>query len=200
MFTRIRWMAFGVAAGVVADRVWFEQCKPEAERYPWLRQQMNAAVNPWLMQHGIPGGPAGEIGTLEHVGRHSGSAFFTPVHPTVHDDVVLIPAPLGSGSQWARNVLHAGRARLQLHETLYDLDRPELITITEAGIVPAAVAAPFDHLGWRYVRLHLVTSVPGTFATHQASMPAPKMGEPPLEGTYELPAEPVPAEPALSPA
>jgi hypothetical protein len=199
MFTRMRWLVLGIAAGVVADRIWFEQCKPEAARYPWLRQQMNATVNPWLLEHGIPGGPKGEIGTLEHVGRHSGTTFFTPVHPTIHGETVLIPAPLGVGSQWARNVLEAGRARLQLRETLYELDRPELITITEAGLVPPPIAAPFDHLGWRYVRLRVGASVPGTFAAHRAAE-AGGVSEPPLEGTYELPAEPRPAERELTPA
>jgi hypothetical protein len=99
---------------------------------------------------------------------------------------------LGVGSQWARNVLDAGRARLQFRETLYELDRPELITVSEAGLVPAQIAAPFDHMGWRYLRMHLVARVPGTFATHKISMPAmdEPLAEPPLEGSYEIPVEP----------
>ena len=48
--------------------------------------------------------------TLRHVGRTSGAVHLTPVHPTVRGDALLIPAPLGAGSQWARNVLHAGAA------------------------------------------------------------------------------------------
>jgi hypothetical protein len=153
---------------------------------------MNSTVNPWLMEHGIPGSAKAEIATLEHVGRKSGTTYFTPIHPTIHDDVVLIPAPLGVGSQWARNVLESGRARLQFHETLYELDQPELITVTEAGMVPPPVAGPFDHMGWRYLRMHLVASVPGTFATHEISIPATAQpfAEPPLEGPYEIPVEP----------
>lgn len=200
MFTRIRWMTYGIAAGVVADRIWREQRKPEAARYPWLRQRMNAMVNPWLMEHGIAGGATGEIACLEHVGRRSGTTFFTPVHPTIQDDVVLIPAPLGTGSQWANNVLEAGRARMQLRETLYELDQPELIPISEAGLVSPQVAMPFDHLGWRYMRLHLVTSVPGTFSTHGKSVDASEQAEPPLEGAYEIPVEPKMVEREGSPA
>jgi hypothetical protein len=193
MFTRIRWMGYGVVAGIAAHRVWTELRKPAPEQFPWLRQRMNLTLNPWLMEHGIPGSARAEIGTLEHVGRTSGTTFFTPVHPTIHDDIVLIPAPLGVGSQWARNVLATGRARLQLHETLYELDRPEMITVTEAGLVAPQLAAPFDHMGWRYVRLHLVTSVPGTFAAHGMSLPADhgeRRAEPPLESAYEIPVEP----------
>jgi deazaflavin-dependent oxidoreductase (nitroreductase family) len=145
------------------------------------------------MEHGIPGSEKAEIATLEHVGRKSGTTYFTPVHPTIHEETVLVPAPLGVGSQWARNVLDAGRARLQFHETLYELDQPELITVTDAGMFPPQVAGPFDRMGWRYLRMHRVAEVPGTFATHKVSMPAVEghaVAEPPLEGSYKIPVEP----------
>ena len=203
MFTRIRWMTMGVVVGLVAGRTWSEVQKPAEEQFPWLRVRMNGMVNPWLMGHGLVGGAKAEIATLEHVGRTSGTTFFTPVHPTVRDDVVLIPAPLGVGSQWARNVLKAGRARIQLHETLFELDQPELITVSEAGMVAPQLADPFDRMGCRYMRLHLAAAVPGTFASHGASMPAPqgaRATEPPLEGTYEIPVEPRTVEPEVAPA
>lgn len=192
MFGAIRWMVVGAAIGLAADRVRSELQKPAADQFPWLRARMNDTVNPWLLEHGVPGSAKAEIATLAHVGRTSGTTFFTPVHPTFHDDTVFIPAPLGVGSQWARNVLQAGHAQLQFHETLYELDRPELITVTETGMFPERIAAPFDHMGWRYLRLHLVAAVPGTFATHGTTMPAvggvPVM-EPPLGGAYEIPVE-----------
>jgi len=203
MLTRIRWMAAGIWIGVMGHRVWMELQKPAPEQFPWFRQRMNKTVNPWLMEHGIPGSARGEIATLEHIGRKSGTTFFTPVHPTIRGDVVLIPAPLGVGSQWAQNVLAAERARLQLHETLYELDAPEMITVTEAGLVTPQLAAPFDHMGWRYLRLHLTASVPGTFAGHHMSLPADNgmpLPEPPLEGAYEIPAEPRMVEREATPA
>lgn len=193
MFGAIRWMAAGAAIGFAADRVVRELQKPAEDQFPWLRRQMNTTVNPWLMEHGIPGSEKAEIATLEHVGRKSGTTYFTPVHPTIHEETVLVPAPLGVGSQWARNVLDAGRARLQFHETLYELDQPELITVTDAGMFPPQVAGPFDRMGWRYLRMHRVAEVPGTFATHKVSMPAVEghaVAEPPLEGSYEIPVEP----------
>ena len=186
-------LVVGGAIGFAVDRVSMELRKPAADQFPWLRRRMNDSVNPWLMEHHIPGSATAEIATLEHVGRKSGTTYFTPVHPTLRDDAVLIPAPLGVGSQWARNVQEAGRARLQFHETLYDLDRPELITVAEAGLVPPQVAGPFDHMGWRYLRMHRVAAVPGTFVTHKLSMPAidgvPVM-DPPLEGRTTSPWSP----------
>jgi len=186
-------LVIGGTIGFVANRVSMELRKPAADQFPWLRARMNDRVNPWLMEHHIPGSATAEIATLEHVGRTSGTTYFTPVHPTIRDDVVLIPAPMGVGSQWARNVQQAGHARLQFHETLYDLERPELITVAEAGMVPPQIAGAFDRMGYRYVRLHLVASVPGTFVTHSRPMPAidgvPVM-DPALGQPYDIPVEP----------
>jgi hypothetical protein len=193
MFRTLRLLAIGAGIGVAVDRIAIELRKPAADQFPWLRERVNRTVNPWLIEHGVPGSARAEIATLEHVGRTSGTTYFTPVHPTIRDAVVLVPAPLGTGSQWARNVQAAGHARLQFHETLYELDQPELITVAETGMFPPAVAAPFDRMGWRYLRMHLVAAVPGTFATHATAVPHPAgvpVMEPPLEGTYEIPVEP----------
>ena len=181
----------GIAIGVGVDRLAQELRRPAAEQFPWLRERMNDRVNPWLLDHRIPGSEKAEIATLEHVGRTSGALYFTPVHPTLHGDAVLIPAPLGVGSQWAQNVLHAGRARLQLHDRLYDLDAPELITVEASGMFPSAIAAPFDRMGWRYVRLHVTASAPATFGPHASSIPADRpMFEGILDGSADIPVEP----------
>lgn len=170
-------MAVGATLGVAGDRFALEMGKPPMRRFPWLRREVNEVVNPWLLERHVPGGAGAEFGTLEHVGRATGTVHLTPVHPTVRGEKVLVPAPLGVGSQWAQNVLHAGKARLHLREVTYDLDQPELITISESGFYPKAVAAPFDHLGLRYVRLHVAASAPGAFtspeggATPSASAP-----------------------------
>ena len=44
---------------------------------------------------------------------------------------------------------------------LYDVDRPELISVAETGFFAPPVAAPFDRMGWRYLRLHVARTVPG---------------------------------------
>jgi hypothetical protein len=188
-------LVVGGAIGFAANRISMELRKPAADQFPWLRQRMNGTLNPWLMEHRIPGSATAEIAALEHVGRTSGTTYFTPVHPTMRAGEVLIPAPLGVGSQWARNVQAAGRARLQFHETLYELDRPELITVTEAGMVPPQIAGPFDHMGWRYLRLRVVASVPGTFTTNKVSMAA-IAGVPVMDASLEMPHE-IPIEPRM---
>ena len=193
----VRLIGAGMAIGIGADRLAIELRKPAPERFPWLRERMNGQVNPWLMERGIPGGERAEIATLEHPGRNTGTVYFTPVHPTIRGGSVLIPAPLGAGSQWARNVQHAGRARLQLHERLYELDSPELITLTETGMFRPGVAAPFDRMGLRYMRLHVVASVPATFGTHTPSMPAGRsMFDKILDGPAEIPVA-IPVEPRM---
>jgi hypothetical protein len=193
MFKTLRLLATGAAIGIAAERIWFEMHKPAAEQFPFLRKGVNETLNPWLIEHGIPGSAHAEIATLEHVGRRTGTTYFTPVHPTVRETSVLIPAPLGVGSQWARNVQAAGRTRMQFHEMLYELDRPELVTVTETGLMPPQIAGPFDRMGWRYMRLNLVAMVPGTFATHTAKLPAADgiaAAEPPLDATWAIPMEP----------
>ena len=104
-------LATGVVIGVAVDRVAMELQKPAPEQFPALRKAMNERVNPWLLDHGYPGSEHAEIATLEHMGRTTGALHFTPVHPTVLGDAIVVPAPLGGGSQWAQNVLHACRAR-----------------------------------------------------------------------------------------
>lgn len=189
VFRAVRWLTLGAALGIGADRLVRELRKPAAEQFPGLRRFANRTVNPWLIEHGIPGGAHQEIATLEHVGRTTGTTYFTPVHPTLVDGTMLIPAPLGVGSHWVQNVEHAGHCRLQLRETLYDLDRPELIPIAETGFFPEPVAAPFDRMGWRYLRLHVVAAIPGTFSTHVSSLPM-TVENLPLGETFDMPIEP----------
>ena len=197
-FRTIRLMALAAAIGVVADRIYLERRKPATEQFPLLRRRVNETVNPWLLEHHIPGSEKAEIGTLEHVGRTSGAIHLTPVHPTLRDETVLIPAPLGVGSQWAQNVLHAGRARLQLHETLYELDSPALITVSETGFFGPAVAIPFDRLGWRYVRMHVAARAPGAFPAYRAAPESAQVASPILDLSAEIPVEPmIPIEPKM---
>ena len=84
-------------------------------------------------------------------------------------------------------MLHRGHARLQLHDELYDLDQPELISVTNSGMVPAPVAAPFDRMGWRYVRFHVAGRVPGSFSVHQPTVSGTSLHEDaPLDRPFDL--------------
>jgi hypothetical protein len=183
-------LAVGATLGVAGDRFVLEMDKPAAKRFQWLRHEANDVVNPWLLEHHVAGSPGAEFGTLEHVGRKSGTVHLTPVHPTLRGGSALIPAPLGTGSQWAQNVLHAGTARLQLHDVIYDLDHPELIGVSESGFYPKPVAAPFDRLGLRYVRMRVVASAPGAFATPEDPVTAARAGAQEVEDSFDNPIEP----------
>jgi hypothetical protein len=188
----VRLLGIGIAAGVAIDRIATELRKPEADRFPWLRRQVNETVNPWLLEHHIPGSERAEIGTLEHVGRRSGVVHLTPVHPTLRGAAMLIPAPLGVGSQWAQNVLAAGHARLQLHETIIDLDQPALISVSETGFFAPPIAGPFDRLGWRYLQLRVVGSTPGAFPVQ----PEPAATDVPVAPLQDVEPE-IPVEPKM---
>ena len=61
--------------------------------------------------------------------------------------------PLGTHSEWARNVQAAGHCRLQLHDVVYDLDEPMMVPASEVDELPFAVRAVAAALGFRYLKL-----------------------------------------------
>jgi deazaflavin-dependent oxidoreductase (nitroreductase family) len=122
---------------------------------------VNRVVNPALLQRRWAGAARSEIGTLEHVGRRSGTRRLTPVHPEPASSGFRIIVPLGAESQWARNVLAAGRCRLQLHEAVYELDEPRLIAPEEVEGLPRPVRLMESFLGFRYLVLRTFASRPG---------------------------------------
>jgi deazaflavin-dependent oxidoreductase (nitroreductase family) len=121
---------------------------------------MNRTVNPWLEQHGLVGGPSSELGLIEHIGRKSGTLRRTAIYPMPIPDGFRIIVPVGEASQWAQNVLAAGRCRLLVGERTYDLDQPMLETPAEVPNLPRPVRALFGWLGFRYLRLRMVSEVP----------------------------------------
>jgi hypothetical protein len=114
---------------------------------------VNSVVNPGLIRRGLAGGAASEIGTLEHVGRRSGTRRLTPVHPEPTLEGFRVVVPLGRQSEWARNVLSAGHCRLQLHGLVYDLDEPAMIPASEVGDLPRIVRGVMAALGFQYLKL-----------------------------------------------
>jgi hypothetical protein len=123
---------------------------------------VNTVVNPLLLRRGLAGGARSEIGTLEHIGRRSGVRRLTLVHPEATPDGFRVLVPLGSESQWARNVLAAGHCRMHLHGQVFDLDEPAMASGAEAADLPWLVRRVMAILGVRYLRLH-------TFAVNGAS-------------------------------
>ena len=123
---------------------------------------MNDRLNPFLLQRGLSGGQRAEIGTLEHLGRRTGTRRLTPVHPEPIEDGFRIMVPLGPQSEWARNVLAAGHCRLQLHATVYDLDEPALLQPRDMPDLPVVARAMLGALGFAYLRLHRFAEHPGS--------------------------------------
>lgn len=123
---------------------------------------VNTVVNPRLLERGLVGGATSELGMLEHVGRTSGIRRLTPVHPEPTADGLRIVVPLGANSHWARNVLAAGHCRLQLHETVYDLDEPTIIAARDAEGLPTLVRGIMAALGFQYLKLHTFAANPGS--------------------------------------
>jgi len=147
----------------------------------WLRNPRmgtrftNEVLNPALVRRGGSGVGRSELGTLEHVGRRTGTRHLTPIHPVPTEDGFKILVPLGQRSQWVQNVLAAGHCRLQLHDTVYDLDEPVLLAAGEMPDMPSPVARTFDRVGVQYLLLRRFAERPGALDTVNL---APEIGQP----------------------
>ncbi len=140
----------------------------------------NEVVNPLLVRRGLAGSGRSELGTLEHVGRVSGTRRLTPVHPVRTETGFRIVVPLGERSEWVRNVLAAGHCRMQLHDVVYELDEPVLLAASELPDVPAPVAWALDRVGVEYLLLRRFAEAPGRLepvADDNVSEPAPAAEE-----------------------
>ncbi len=69
---------------------------------------------------------------VRHVGRSSGRTYQTPVIAARHDDSFLIALPYGQRTDWLKNVLGKGSATIVTGGQTYEVDRPEVIPMTEA--------------------------------------------------------------------
>ena len=80
---------------------------------------------------------------LIHVGRSTGSTYLTPLdaHP-VHDGYVFIPM-YGPRTDWVKNVLAAGSARLRIEGREIELVSPRLVRKDAVWqFVPATTKTP----------------------------------------------------------
>lgn len=80
---------------------------------------------------------------IHHVGRHSGREYRTPLEAIPIDDGYIFVLVYGPECDWARNVLAAGSARLEVDGSTIDLVEPTLIDATEAHeLLPAGTKRP----------------------------------------------------------
>jgi deazaflavin-dependent oxidoreductase (nitroreductase family) len=149
-------LATAAAAAVAAAIAWWRRHPRVGAAY------VNRVVDPWLVRRGILDRTHGEIGLIEHVGRRTGVVRVSPVHPVATDDGFRIIVPLGFESQWARNVLAAGRCRIQLDDTVHDLERPSLVAPTDIAGLPVVLRRAMTWLGFRFLVLHRVGHHAGT--------------------------------------
>jgi deazaflavin-dependent oxidoreductase (nitroreductase family) len=119
---------------------------------------VNTVVNPVLVRRGLVGTGGSEIGTLEHVGRRTGVRRLTPVHPEAMPAGFRVMVPLGTQSEWARNVMAAGQCRLTVHGRTFDLDEPRMVDAADAHDLPWVVRRTMAALGFRYLYLRTFTS------------------------------------------
>jgi hypothetical protein len=143
----------------------------------------NDVVNPYLVRRGLSGSGASELATLEHVGRRTGIRRLTPLHAIPTADGVRFAVPLGDRSEWARNVLTAGRCRMRYHDMLVELDDPRLLAPTEDPAMGQVLGRIAAWLGWKYLVLHRVVEQPGDF---EPSLPS---GETTAAGTAAPPSD-----------
>jgi deazaflavin-dependent oxidoreductase (nitroreductase family) len=90
----------------------------------------------WLVVRWLPG-----YGRMVHVGRRSGRVYRTPVLAFRRGDRVRFALTYGPGTDWARNVLAAGRATLEQRGEGVELIEPRLFRDPSHRDVPAGVRA-----------------------------------------------------------
>ena len=78
------------------------------------------------------GKPGSTTSIVRHVGRRSGRTYDTPVVAVEHGDGFLIALPYGDLTDWTKNILAKGSATVITDGGTYEVDRPEVIPMTEA--------------------------------------------------------------------
>ncbi|WP_130650426.1 nitroreductase family deazaflavin-dependent oxidoreductase [Egicoccus halophilus] len=80
---------------------------------------------------------------LTHVGRHSGRTYRTPIGAHAVEGGYLVYLVYGSQSDWVRNVLAAGHARLRFEGRDVEVTAPRLVGRDEAfAVLDPEVARP----------------------------------------------------------
>jgi hypothetical protein len=160
-------------AGGIGGTVWIGNARRRAESAGRplgdilradVRHFVTRRFDPLVMRLGLAGGHVSSWGVVEHVGRVTGTFYRTPVLPRVMDDHLFIPLPYGSDVDWVRNVRSAGHCRVQLHEVIFELDEPAIVSAAENSSIPPVIRAPLDRIGAHYLQLHVLDRAPGTFS------------------------------------
>lgn len=101
----------------------------------------------------------GKWPVLTHVGRASGTTYRTPLDAHPVEGGYLFVLVYGSGSDWVRNILASGSARLRVEGRDMELTAPRVVGRDEAfEAMPADVPRPPKLLRINeFLRMDLVT-------------------------------------------
>ncbi len=101
-----------------------------------VRRMNRAVTNP--RQMATAGATGSYASVVRHVGRRSGTEYETPVVVYPTDDGFAIALVYGRSADWMKNVLAAGTAGIVHEGETHDVDRPEIVPITEiSAYIPA---------------------------------------------------------------
>ena len=104
----------------------------------------------------------GKRPVLTHVGRTSGKQFHTPLDAHPVDGGYIFILVYGSGSDWVKNVLAAGRSSLNADGDTHHLINPRVIAEEAAWeLLPDTVQKPPGFLRISEY-LHMDTGTPGS--------------------------------------
>ena len=87
-------------------------------------------LNPVMMN--LAGRKHWYAAVIRHTERRSGKSYATPVVADRVADGFILPLPYGTGVDWLRNVLAAGRATVTVAGETFDVIAPEIIDAATA--------------------------------------------------------------------
>ena len=159
-----RALAVGLTVGAVgAGYVAWRSRIPTEERDQWGRRLMNERIAPALMQLGLARGEHARTGIVEHVGRSSGTVRRTLVYPVPLGDRFAVPLPYGPEAHWPKNVLAAGRARLEYRGRIYELVNPRPVSWAEVENMPRSDALLARLIRWQFLVADVAAVTEGGF-------------------------------------
>ncbi len=80
---------------------------------------------------------------VDHVGRHSGATYQTPVSAFRTPDGVAVLLPYGEDRDWVKNLRAAGGGRMVMSGRTFEVAEPRIVPTAEAA---SLIAAPWRHV------------------------------------------------------
>ncbi len=159
-----RALALGLAVGAAGAAFMARRSRiPTEQRDRWGADLMNEPNAPVLMGLGLARGEHARTGIVEHVGRSSGTVRRTLIYPVPLGERFAVPLPYGPEAHWPKNVLAAGRARLEYRGRIYDLVNPRPMGWAEIEGMPRSDALIGRLIGGRFLVADVASVAEGGF-------------------------------------